>query len=363
MNQKVLMATMEMEIGGAETHILELAKGLAKKGYGVTIVSNGGAYVDELTLYGVTHIKLPLHNKKPWNVYRSYRGIKKIIVEKDIDIVHGHARIPAFICGLIHKKMKFRFVTTAHGVFKTGLLLNYITNWGEKTLSISQDIKEYLMTYYHLSERNIIGTMNGINTKTYHPKNKSSKASGKRAHLVHVSRLEDDTSKVAELLIESLKDKAISNKVDRLTIIGDGAQLKHLTIQSEKVNELFEHPKIQLTGATTEVATYLKEADLFVGISRAALEAMATACPVILAGNPGYQGLVVKERLKEYQANNFTCRGTKELNLGELKGEMMRVLEMDDGNRQSIGADSREIIKSEYSVSKMVEDAIKCYHA
>ena len=45
---KILMATMKMEIGGAETHILELAKELAAQGVDVTVVSAGGVYAKEL---------------------------------------------------------------------------------------------------------------------------------------------------------------------------------------------------------------------------------------------------------------------------------------------------------------------------
>ena len=43
---KILMATMKMEIGGAETHILELAKALSARGCEVTVVSAGGVFVD-----------------------------------------------------------------------------------------------------------------------------------------------------------------------------------------------------------------------------------------------------------------------------------------------------------------------------
>ena len=44
---KILMATMGMNIGGAETHILELSKELKHQGHDVIIVSNGGVYVPE----------------------------------------------------------------------------------------------------------------------------------------------------------------------------------------------------------------------------------------------------------------------------------------------------------------------------
>ena len=39
---KILMATMGLDIGGAETHIVELSKELKSRGHQVAVVSNGG---------------------------------------------------------------------------------------------------------------------------------------------------------------------------------------------------------------------------------------------------------------------------------------------------------------------------------
>ena len=50
---KILMATMGMDIGGAETHIVELAKELKKQGHDVAIVSHGGVYVHEISGAGI----------------------------------------------------------------------------------------------------------------------------------------------------------------------------------------------------------------------------------------------------------------------------------------------------------------------
>ena len=44
---RILMATMGLDIGGAETHIVELAKELKSQGHDVIIISNGGVYVPE----------------------------------------------------------------------------------------------------------------------------------------------------------------------------------------------------------------------------------------------------------------------------------------------------------------------------
>jgi len=100
---KILMTTMSMDIGGAETHILELCKLLAKRGHNISLVSNGGVYVSDLEEAGVKHIIAPLHRRDIPSICRSYFVLKRIIKQERPDIVHAHARIPGFICGMIRK--------------------------------------------------------------------------------------------------------------------------------------------------------------------------------------------------------------------------------------------------------------------
>ena len=44
MGKKILMVLMGLEIGGAETHVVELSKELKRSGYEIVVVSNGGVY-------------------------------------------------------------------------------------------------------------------------------------------------------------------------------------------------------------------------------------------------------------------------------------------------------------------------------
>ena len=41
---KILMTTMSFDIGGAETHILELCRELSRRGHEVTVASKGGVF-------------------------------------------------------------------------------------------------------------------------------------------------------------------------------------------------------------------------------------------------------------------------------------------------------------------------------
>ncbi len=139
MKYKILMALMGLEIGGAETHVVELAKELKGQGFDIVIASNGGVYEKELSEAGIKLYRVPMHRRNICNIVQSYFMLKRIIKKEKIDIVHSHARIPGFITGLLHKRMKFTFVTSAHWVFYTGMGLKYLTNWGQKVVAVSEN--------------------------------------------------------------------------------------------------------------------------------------------------------------------------------------------------------------------------------
>ena len=74
---RILLALMGLEIGGAETHAVELAKYLCKKGYIVYAVSSGGVYEKELTEAGVRHYFAPLTKKDPLSMIKILQRDKK----------------------------------------------------------------------------------------------------------------------------------------------------------------------------------------------------------------------------------------------------------------------------------------------
>ena len=76
---KILMATMALDIGGAETHIVELTKELRREGHEVIVVSNGGVYVPEIEKAGIRHYEAPLHRRAAGEMMRARKILKDVI--------------------------------------------------------------------------------------------------------------------------------------------------------------------------------------------------------------------------------------------------------------------------------------------
>ncbi len=364
----LLLTLMGLEIGGAETHVVELSRGLTRKGFNVIVASNGGIYQKELEDNNIKHYKTPLHNKNPYNVLKSYKLLKTIIKEENIDLVHAHARIPAYICGKLHKKMKFPFVTTAHGVFNSRWGLKYITNWGQETIAVSEDIKKYLIDKYKIEANKIKLTINGIDTKRFSKDIENTdikeefQLNDKDLHIVYISRLDSGNAKIAFQLMEIIPQIADKIKNIKILIIGDGNLYQEIKNKADAINKETGKKLIIMTGARTDINKFIALSDLCIGVSRVALEAMSAEKPVIIAGNEGYIGIFEESKLDTSIRCNFTCRGQVPSNNKMILRDIIHILtETDSAKRAKMGTFAKEIIEKYYSVEKMIQDNIEVY--
>ena len=204
---KILMATMGLDIGGAETHIVELSKELKSRGHQVAVVSNGGVYVPEIEAAGIRHYAAPLNRRSVGSMLQAQRILRQVIAREKPDIVHAHARIPAFLCGRLQKSMGFAFVTSCHGVYQVSGALRLLSNWGERTLAVSEDIRDYLVRQYNVPQEHITLTINGIDTDKFSPALTGEAVRrefdlGDGPVIAHVSRLDPETVYTARQLVE-----------------------------------------------------------------------------------------------------------------------------------------------------------------
>lgn len=366
-NYNILITTMRLDIGGAETHIVELAKGLSREGFNVIVASAGGVYEKELTDNNIKVYQVPLDNKKPHNVFKAYILLKNIITEEQIDLVHAHARIPGFICGLLHKRMKFPFVTTAHGTWKTGGGLRYITNWGQKTMAVSEDIRKYLLDNYKIEDNNIKVTINGIDTNKFSSAVDCSdimdelKLSPEDIKIVYISRFDSDRSYIINKLLEIIPELSASIPTLKIIMVGSGNILDSIKEKAREINGTTGQNTVIVTGSRTDINKFTALADLFIGFGRSSLEALSAGKPLILAGNEGYLGILNENSLDDAIKSNFSGRGKSKAEYELFKNDILKVLRMNDDERKALGDFGRSVIENSYSIKKMVQDNMEVY--
>ena len=371
----ILMATMQMGFGGAETHIYELCRALVRDGHTVTVASAGGRYADMLEAVGIRHITMPLHTKNPFAVLRCRAALKKLIADEHFDVVHAHARIPAFICGSLQKKLHFRFVTTAHWVFRVTPLWRRLADWGDRQMAVSEDIKQYLIDNYGQFADNISVTVNGIDTDSFAPHGDfaavrdelSLSASAHR--IVSISRMDESRGK-AQLCLARCAERLLAKYPDlEIVIVGDGvlSAERNLLADVRAIADALERKhgrKIIFTpGLRTDTPAFLAAADVFVGASRAALEAMSCGLPTVIAGNEGYIGIMDASRRDLALKTNYCCRDCGETTEAKLYADLCTLFDRTADERRAMGDYCRRVILEDFSAARMAHDYEAMYES
>lgn len=365
--KRILMVQMGMDIGGAETHVLGLSLTLQRMGYEVMVASSGGVYVANLEEAGIRHFHVPANNRNLKNLWESLRCLRKIILEEKPDLVHAHARIPAFLCGILQRQLHFPFVTTAHWVFRVNPTLRFLTDWGQQTIAVSEDIRDYLVDRYNLPAGQIVTTVNGIDTDGFSPG-----ISGDAVRrefsipedapcIVCVTRLHQSRARSALLLAEKAVELAKALPGLRILLVGDGdARVKIQGYAKAAAAEL-GYECVILTGGRTDIPQLVAAGDIFVGVSRAALEAMSCGKPTILCGNEGFGGLATAENHAKNLASNYCCRDCVESTGDLLVKSVLELYAMTPEALTQIGQESRELILRHFSLEKMAGDCLTAY--
>ncbi len=305
---KILILTDQLEIGGAETHIAQLAQELAGRGEQVIIASAGGRVADRLEEYGILQIRIPLNTHSPIRWLFLRRKIRALIKREKIDVAHAHARIPAL---LIHgiRRLGCAEIVTVHAKFRAGLVRRLLSRWGESSIAVSEDLRAYLHSVYEIPMQRIAVIPNGIDLLQFSCKEE--KEADGTLRILFASRLDADCSRGAELLLEIAPFLAQQIPNLSITVVGGGKKMPEIAERAEKINHALGFSCISVPGSVQDIAPLLREQDIFVGVSRAALEAAACGCAVILCGNEGYGGILKKESFFEASLSNFCARDSQ----------------------------------------------------
>lgn len=294
---KILLLADHMDSGGAETHIYELSRFLSQKGHSVIVFSQGGRIAEAMAMNGIRQVG---YGKSP--LFK----LASLIRSEKPNVIHAHTRKSAFLCRLLLGIMDFPFVFTAHAYFSAELPKRVLSFFPSKTIAVSRDIACHLSNRFGVPASHISVIENGINIDKFRPKrDKTSKN-----HIVMVSRLDEDCSLAAELLCQITPRLAATFEDIRITIVGGGNAQKNILNFATRANALCGREVIRVVGKKQDVLPYLRQASLFVGVSRAALEAMSCGLPVILCGNEGYLGILTKKTISSAEHGNFCGRGS-----------------------------------------------------
>lgn len=353
----ILMLTSSFGIGGAETHILALATEAVKRGHTVTVMSAGGELTEKLTERGIMHLNAPFFPFTPRNGIRAGRLLSAYLATHKTNVVHAHSRVAAFIARNIVSKYNIPLVVTAHAMFSAAFPKKQCSVWGERTLAVSEDIRELLIREYGLYPDNVRLTVNGIDRHEFAP----ASVPAPPHSAITVSRLDADSSAAAEACIR-LTSRLLSVYPDfTLTVVGNGTEYDRLHSLAEEINHTVGHTVITMPGAVRDVAPLLQRHSVFIGSSRAALEALLCGLCVVLAGNFGYLSLFSADVADVAIKTNFCFRGEQMFTKEAIFQDVHRLFSLSETEKTRLRETGRAFVTAHYSTEKMFRDAESVY--
>ena len=238
-------------------------------------------------------------------------------------------------------------------------------------MSVSQDIKQYLIDNYDQCSDNIFVTVNGINTEVFSPDADASciinefSLSDSKHRIVSVSRMDESRGK-AQLCLAKSAEKLLEKYPDlEIVIVGDGviSTEKNLLIDVKEIATSLEKKygrRIIITpGLRTDTPNLIAAGDIFVGASRAALEAMSVAKPTIVCGNEGYIGIFDESKREISYKTNYCCRGCEDVSEELLIRDISALF--DSADLAEYGSFCRNVILEDFSAARTARDYENMY--
>ena len=355
---KILLLIDALAHGGAETHVFTLAQTLAARGHCVSVLSDGGALEPLLRSSGITclHPPRPFGGRAWLWLWRNACYLCRLQKRLAYDVMHAHTRRTALLLRLLGRQPFLARVVSCHARFSPRF--RRLSYWGEGTVAVSEDLARHLGCAFGVERRRVTVIANGIDLRRFCPAPK--RRADEPLHIVFASRLDGDCSAAAYALMAILP-RIKQRYTLRLCVAGGGDQYRALCAMAHKINAAAGEPLVLMTGALTDTAPLWQQADVFVGVSRAALEAAACGACVILAGNEGFGGLLTRENFEVMAQGNFCCRGAAPLQENVLEAALIEVLDKTPTERQEIAEGVRTLIAAHCHATVMAEATERVY--
>ncbi len=367
---RVLMLVDALNIGGTETHVLNIAKKLMDMGIYVVVATSGGPMEVVMRSYGIKVIKIPIDsdyisNKKKFGMIKI---LKTIIDEEKINVIHCHLFASMQLASELYRMYKIPYVVTIHGLFYPNNIFYSTCMQASKVIAVSKPVKE--MLYNKLGDKigdKIVIIPNGIgrdlvsNSHRDIDIRKELNISKSAGILCYCSRLDWNKTNVARVLLFSFTQLLEDYSNLHLIVVGDGPGRESLEKEAQVINEMADRNVVHMVGAKVDVIPYYLESDIIIGTARVALEGMMCKKPVIAIGNQGYTGIVDESR-KDIQLDMYfgDHDALSKPNVTNLVKDIKQLLK-NKSKTSKIGRWGKSWCEKMFDIDNCVKELVKIY--
>ncbi|WP_300341386.1 polysaccharide deacetylase family protein [Fusobacterium sp.] len=339
----ILMALSQLEVTGAEVYGVTLSDELIKRGNKVIIVS------DTLTKKTqAKYIKLEFNKRGLSQRVKQVQTLLKIIKDNDIQVVHAHSRASSWSCEIACKIAGIPLITTVHGRQPVHLSRKIFKAFGDKSLTVCENIKKHLIDELGVKSSKIEILRNPIETAKY-PFNYCDTFEKEERTVSIIGRLSGPKGEVAFKALEILQD--IPNITTQ--VIG-GKDIP------KKFQKFLNNDRIKFLGYVDDIPEKIKDSDIVIGAGRVGVESILSGKPLIAIGEAQYVGLVKEDNISQALESNFgdiNFKNISEFHWDKLKKDIEDSVLLSKEQLLSL----RDSIISEFDLNTIIDRIEKLY--
>ena len=377
-NKRILQIIPSMEIGGAERTVLEITAFLKNTNYTSLVLTSGGKLIKDLEKLNIEVVKYPIDKKNPLLIIKNIIELKKLFIEKNIDLIHVRSRAPAWSAIFAARSLKIPIVTTWHGHVSNSSWFkkkyNSIMHKGNALIANSNYTAENINKIYKIDKEKIDIIPRGVNIDNFKPSNFSDK---EKINIKKDWKVFDQNKiilllparltrwKGHEVVIKAIgllkKEEFFKNIICLFAGNQKGSE-RYIQNLKETIASLSLDDKIKLIGQVENMPLAYQASNIILSPSiqpepfgRIPIEAQASG-KIIISSNAG----AVKETIKSGQ--DSTGFKVKPNSSEELARQIKLVIRMKDEDLREIKKRAILNVKNNFSLETMCKKTLEVYN-
>ena len=169
----ILQVVPRLDTGGSEQATVEIAEALTRAGARALVATAGGRMATAVIQAGGEVVTLPVASKNPLTMLANARRLERLIVERQVALVHARSRAPAWSAYLAARRARRPFVTTYHGAYGTlGPLkaaYNSVMARGDRVIANSLYTAKLIAARHRLKPERVRVIYRGIDEASFDP--------------------------------------------------------------------------------------------------------------------------------------------------------------------------------------------------
>lgn len=348
MKRRVDLLITDLDFGGAERVVVDLAIGLQSRDWQVRVISLmvAVAHVDELTAAGVQFETLGLTTKK--KCISAFFRLLKLLRRDAPDILHAHLFHAVIFARLASVFVHCISISSTHSIYEKGRFRPFFYRVTDRLCHYASNVSNFAVEHYikigAVKSSKLFCMYNGVDTSKFSRLLTEKKRKDTFCWLA-VGRFE--FQKDYPVLIDAVR--AIRPSYDfSLSIVGEGKLRGEL---QEMIDNYGLDDIVFLPGVSDNIPGYMENSDAFVLSSRCesfglvVAEAMSSGLPVVVTDSGG-----PKEIVAGSQAGVVVPVGDS----ARLADAMTGLMDQSETQRLEMGKRGREWIINNFSTGKMI---------